>query len=1577
MKVSASFIIALFCTALIINPIVLILLFSQATDEAISGTVSGWDATALNTVKNAAMSRSNTLINLLEFAAVGINETCSDNFLSRDTNSSLSSSSSSSASESNTTCLSTSLEAYSNVLSSSLNADASSEDSIGTVKLLIVKRLSTSSSTSATTIATEELGNSSELFSVKAVPSSLYPLSHDPSSSTSSDIGDSFPTTVCADGGGGGGPTVTCTVQTILGASLMMTPPYSNVASKVLLGVSEVSWCADAMTIAEDLIAISEAGNVTVTSSSNLRNSIVADALVGSMLSLASWAVTRITLTDYLLLVVIPPSPSGISNTSMWRSCPRLSALLPVNTSSSSPAPYTFQTSPSLLGSGFMAVNVSSTMSEVLAPSPRNQNWMLSMLTGTSWKSTTTTTATPSALLPVTTVLPHPYAMLLVSHHVQMQLTSTSTTKTIGNTSVTTTVNDYMPSTVVQSVSLSCIDVVASSGAAAASPLCDLFFLRQNATTLIQRMFPSMISSLSTRFSGCVDDSDDDGSSEGISITPIGSCLQQQAVFMEDTDNSLFLTSQWLGIDNSQQKSTLSLTADSKSSVTQLHLGLLLVIPSGTSRDLMSTSSSNSVVVSVSITALAFIATVAAMHFMFHPLKTVGTLLRACADIQLHDLEHQAPSYLHEIFGLQQGVERLVKRIRIIGRYMPDKSQLHTVLSQATDIQAFGDTPAAVGDFSTSKGGKNGGRTRGTSSGFVGGGIAHSVSVRLEYRSRKDDEKRTFVGKVRAVATRLFSGGDDDGKKTSEKLRDVYHRKRTTFEFVYGSQGDMFFAFMQQARERLGERIGEDLKLFCKTGPGGGNAAPPQHVSACTPITCDEELVDAIEECTNRTLHLIIIKSSSKNYKVWCLAVLSVIDIALLFNASVHVVNTAASDLQVSENTAVIIERAGIAIATVTALRLTFNLVAALYLVRTLSSMYHPLAVWVSSALQEVLVSVLLCSASLGNVHLLFSHTRLTSALRFNAPYSDPLFRYRLFRWCLWSLVLGDMIPLGLCIFAVGQLRGLELRTFFSIFVSSLMIIIFVVEHYLDALIMKLKMLFSSQDGFGGIRRVNSTSSSAGTEVLLLQEPSTAVLPQGDEDEDELANGAATTSSPLGDATAVAISPSSPNNNEGGGGQQERGDDDVIAVDAPAVAPSLYLGLSKRSASVLRISLHHSPAHFDNMDAIEIQQLCSAYLGVIFSETKSHGGIVLAVSNTEVTIGFNCHQTHTNHFTRCLGCYFSIRHMVFKTIPEWCVDDRERPRIMGGIVTGDHMVVGFAGSGEARSFQLLGKTHRELDNVCRMGAWYSAPLACNDEACKKIADECVGDASGAGAGSSSGWWKQSFATSTVATERMTVDSSGAHVVLLTRLIETVSDAIDPDVEAILMTSSPSSPASPNKKALKFADLTSKHHRRPPKMEITKVHEILWEEGCEGMVHSSKPCLAFLDRLGSGTNVDNPSSLLSNDASAARDDEDPVPLPELIRSHLALYPKDIVVHAILRRVLQSASARAVGPRVRSVIGIDETSSELIAMSQIRDGEEGGGASAANRSSTGAAPSKSSTIFQKICSSDKYKLYFTEL
>jgi hypothetical protein len=243
-----------------------------------------------------------------------------------------------------------------------------------------------------------------------------------------------------------------------------------------------------------------------------------------------------------------------------------------------------------------------------------------------------------------------------------------------------------------------------------------------------------------------------------------------------------------------------------------------------------------------------------------------------------------------------------------------------------------------------------------------------------------------------------------------------------------------------------------------------------------------------------------------------------------------------------------------------------------------------------------------------------------------------------------------------------------------------------------------------------------------------------------------------------------------------------------------------------------------------------------------------------------------------------------------------------------------------------------------------MGELYGASLVCNEEAAERIEErQAAGDF----------LTPQTSFAGTAATSQI-LSSTDNVTSLATRVIDVVEYRIA--------------------KRKSVSSKRDRHHVAQSssvlKEELMLGFEILWEEGCEPLVHSSRTALSFLtDR--------QPSSACTSSGEAL------IPPLVRLRSHLSLFPNDSVMMSIFRRAVSLTTSRS-----SSILGLDLTLSEyegvrlteVLSATNVHPRHTVPASEAQHREthfgSDSTAP-RQSNIFSRICAAEDYVIYFTDM
>ena len=920
-------------------------------------------------------------------------------------------------------------------------------------------------------------------------------------------------------------------------------------------------------------------------------------------------------------------------------------------------------------------------------------------------------------------------------------------------------------------------------------------------------------------------------------------------------------------------------------------LGLILLVPQSTSLNQLRGAQVTSVVVGVAVTAVVIVVTMTLLHYVFHPLKVVGVLLRCCADVRLYDVEAQSPSVIEEIFVVQKATNALVKHMTLISKYMPDKSQIQNALASSA-LTEGGDAVPIAGSKAASK--KSSTRLA---------VVSHAVAVRVEYRSRRS------IGEARVA-------------------NDT--RKMCSFQFEYAHEENLLSALVDEVHERLQERQGESLLLFFHPSSVAalkGNVAAPYF-----PLRRESDLMQAIEFTVSNNapcLNIIVTKSSRKDFVPWILICYSFVEATLVVISALEILASPDADKK----------QCGLALLFIVVCNFISNIFFVMVLVRKFARRSDAFAHWMNDAMQETLISVLCSSFCVRSIRLMFSHTRFTRALRFNAPW-NLTFRPLITRMAIIGLVLGDIIPIIVVIYFLSLGGSLTAA-------MGTMLVLCVIS----AVWFFAEVFVSGEEG--------DPSNKSGNIFSTLNSRLQSIISPAVENNLE----GSPSCSDIFELSALGRSSVESPAASPGSADVVVGDDESPTSASPTCAPkSLYLGLCSRHATVLQISLHNAVAHFDIMDAVEIQACCSAFLSHVQREVRLHGGLILRVfPNTTILIGFNCHTQLDDHLSACLNFFFSLDCVLLQSMLKWSTDDWEQPKLIGAMVSSSHCCVGYAGSGDSRNFHHVGPSHEELELIAAVGAHYGAQLVSTRRVAHAIEEGGI---------------------------RVKQDVVKARIAVATASRDAAAGAAEgPDlqsskvfcrkIDSVVSSSSSQFPTYSkevaNWRSGVAGSLSGISHRSLPRGGMKL------QASSSMSTSAASWCVTVFEVLiDVALEFQSSSSVFAHVGSAGDEQVDRLIVTNALKSHCLRFPDDAVARVVLTKALS-----ACGPREVSRLGIDVTAAETL----VSEGEpsvphggvvkDEGDVPLAQAASQDDAGAKQNPVLSKICTSENYVLFFSEI
>lgn len=645
------------------------------------------------------------------------------------------------------------------------------------------------------------------------------------------------------------------------------------------------------------------------------------------------------------------------------------------------------------------------------------------------------------------------------------------------------------------------------------------------------------------------------------------------------------------------------------------HLGLVVydVNLVGSNTMTVEGKQATSVIVGVTTCAAAIVVVLATFQVLFHPLKVVGTTLRQCADIDLAAIEDAAPSCIKQVYRIQRHVDLLVQRVIACGKYMPDKSQLSVILDDERSDLEHADASRTALTVSKPN---------------IFGAVPCSVTVDVEYRSRRN--------------LRLKRGKDD-------------LRKRCVFALMYSSDEDVFAALLSQCCQRLGERVGEPLEIRLKLPDVNEYAVP---VDQCPVLTTSEEVLRAIQSCQGSTLFLYVLKRSTKQYGCY-------VSIVLTFAATIAVSRVGSTWL---EDSAASVRRSASVILLCVCFQLAINVTVAMLLLRKFVQWSGLFSLWMQTAIHEAVLAALCATVAVVNLLLIFSCTRITRKLRFNAPLSER-FPLMIIYCSAPGNALAFVVPFGL---VLGHCANTT-RLYSAESIIAVVLCLAAVTDYAWRVYAEVWLTGRHKQLFGH----------ADLGVVDAPDQENAALPM---------------------ATAAP--------------DVQSDDGEYLAVVGEISQP-VQLSLLPRTATVVSLTLEDHLSHFAAMPIVDVQELCSEFLSCVLVEARRFGGLVLSMRVPQVQLGFGCHRSHPTHLLSAVECFFAVESSMKKRCSVWKgFADGSQPaalRVIGAVVSGTELVLGFAGSHDLRAFQHMGGTANILDQLFRVGCYLRAQLTTTSE----------------------------------------------------------------------------------------------------------------------------------------------------------------------------------------------------------------------------------------------------------------------
>ena len=165
----------------------------------------------------------------------------------------------------------------------------------------------------------------------------------------------------------------------------------------------------------------------------------------------------------------------------------------------------------------------------------------------------------------------------------------------------------------------------------------------------------------------------------------------------------------------------------------------------------------------------------------------------------------------------------------------------------------------------------------------------------------------------------------------------------------------------------------------------------------------------------------------------------------------------------------------------------------------------------------------------------------------------------------------------------------------------------------------------------------------------------------------------------------------------------------VSVVNIIPITKQPPMNLCEREATVVKLALRDAPFHVEKLSGVQMAELIQGFIGLVAREAEVYGGLVLRVMGTEATVGFNCHHIQNFHVLGAAKFYFAVQRAVNDKLRVWCPDDDpSRPQLIGALVSGASLAIGYIGTAEARSVQHLGIGEMLLQNLIGLAEHFGA-----------------------------------------------------------------------------------------------------------------------------------------------------------------------------------------------------------------------------------------------------------------------------
>ena len=262
----------------------------------------------------------------------------------------------------------------------------------------------------------------------------------------------------------------------------------------------------------------------------------------------------------------------------------------------------------------------------------------------------------------------------------------------------------------------------------------------------------------------------------------------------------------------------------------------------------------------------------------------------------------------------------------------------------------------------------------------------------------------TYISRSLLKKAKLKKPSGDAESPTSKDVASIATKRSATFDWHYNPAKASLTDLLKECRAAVGEPPGEPLSLVAI--PNNSN---PTESNEEYPLVFSHHLQDYLRLHPDE-ISLVCKKASKLNLLAPLTAMASVFGkIGLIFVVFRMFWTGDASAARL----------ASVLVATLIA-SFTLNIIWSFKLNKKANDSDEHMSDWTSHFQTETTVVMVLCGFNIQNMLVLWSGLRIGKLLRFHAPMPRRI-RNQTIRWSMFSLVIGDLLPLMITLFYLGE----------------------------------------------------------------------------------------------------------------------------------------------------------------------------------------------------------------------------------------------------------------------------------------------------------------------------------------------------------------------------------------------------------------------------------------------------------------------------------------------------------------------------------------------------------------------------